>query len=196
MTIFSESELRTLYLKKGRSVKDIAKLFGCSAHKVKYWMEGYHIPTRSISEAIYLKNNPDGDPFKFVPPKNIVDAKLFGLGIGLYWGEGTKADKASVRLGNTDPKLLKDFIRFLTKFFQVEVPDFHFGLQLFNDIDPKRAMDFWSKTLRINKRQFYKTIVTKSVSQGTYKKKAQYGVLTVYYHNKKLRDLLLSLVPM
>jgi hypothetical protein len=113
----------------------------------------------------------------------------------LYWGEGTKADRGSVRLGNSDPGIIKKFMEFLIEIFNVKREDFKFGLQLFNDINKQEAMDFWTKSLRINERQFYKVTVSPSVSQGTYRKKARYGVLTVYYHNKKLRDLLVGLLP-
>mgnify|MGYP001574487557 CR=1 FL=1 len=194
--LISKEFLIDLYLKKGRSIKDIARVFGCSNHKVRYWMERYLIITRSISEAIYLKNNPDGDPFVFKNPVTLHEALLFGYGMGLYWGEGTKADKTSVRLGNTDPVLILKFVEFLVKCFGVALSDFKFGLQLFNDVSEQEALDFWVKSLKIKKSQFYKVVRTISGSIGTYRKKSRYGVLTVYYHNKKLRDLLVSFLPM
>jgi hypothetical protein len=118
------------------------------------------------------------------------------MGIGLYWGEGTKANKASIRLGNTDPKLLNTFIQFLVRFFNVKKSDMKFGLQIFTDIDTQEAMDFWTRTLKIQKSQFNKVIVTPSGSIGTYKKKSAYGVLTVMYHNSKLRNAVVRLLPL
>lgn len=194
--MIDEYLLRDLYLQKGFSVKDIAIKLKCSVHKVTYWMLKAGIEPRSISEAIYLMNNRNGDPFKFASPETLEDAELLGFGLGLYWGEGTKADKVSVRLGNTDPELIRKFIEFLVKIFQVKKEDCHFGLQLFTDIEPARAMDFWLKKLKINKAQFYKPTISPSQSKGTYRRKSEYGVLTVYYHNKKLRDLIVSMLPM
>ena len=190
-----KSRLEDLYLRKGKSMQEIANLFGCSLHRVNYWMNKYSIKVRSISDAIYLRNNPNGDPFIFSKPSNPRTCELYGFGLGLYWGEGTKADKGSVRLGNSDPGIIKKFMEFLIIIFGVKREDFKFGLQLFSDINKQEAMDFWTKSLRINERQFYKITVSPSVSQGTYRKKAKYGVLTVYYHNKKLRNLLVSLLP-
>lgn len=46
-------------------------------------------PKRSISDAIYAKRNPGGDPFTVVSPSIVSDAFLFGLGTGIYWGEGS-----------------------------------------------------------------------------------------------------------
>ena len=176
-------------------MQEIAYFLGCSLHKVAYWMEKHHIKTRTRSDATYLKRNPNGDPFRFIPLRDSREAQLFGLGLGLYWGEGTKANKNSVRLGNTDPHLIKRFMDFLIRFFSIKKDDLYFGIQIFTDINPKQAMDFWVKELKIKSSQFNKPIVTKSGSIGTYRKKSEYGVVTVMYHNKKLRDLLISLLP-
>ncbi|MDP7477072.1 MAG: hypothetical protein QF442_01345 [Candidatus Peribacteraceae bacterium] len=187
--------LERLYVREGKSMKVIAMELQCSVHKVQYWMDKHKIARRSIADAIYQWHNPDGDPFVFTPPKSADDYQLYGLGIGLYWGEGTKANKVAVRLGNTDPELLKYFIRFLERFFAVRRSDMHFGLQIFTDIDEQKALDFWQKRLKIGSHQFYKVTRTISGSMGTYRRKSQYGVLTVYYNNRKLRDLLVSMLP-
>ncbi len=76
-------------------------------------MDRRHIQRRPRSDAAYQKKHPKGDPFKFRPVINMEDAWLQGLGIGFYWGEGNKANKWSVRLGNTDPVLVNYFITFL-----------------------------------------------------------------------------------
>ncbi|MBU0458100.1 helix-turn-helix domain-containing protein [Patescibacteria group bacterium] len=184
--------LEKLYAKEGKSMQEIANKLGCSVHKVQYWMKQYNIKSRSISDAIYQWHNPDGDPFMFKKPRTSKEQMLYGLGLGLYWGEGTKASKHSVRLGNTDPDLIKIFMDFLIILYGVKRKDFRFGLQIFTDIDEEKALDFWTKKLRIPREQFGKVIVTKSGSIGTYRKKSQFGVVTLHYHNKKLRDLLLN----
>ncbi|MSR67202.1 hypothetical protein EXS65_00010 [Candidatus Peribacteria bacterium] len=191
-TPIDEQLLRRLYIEKEQSMKQIADRCHCSLHKVEYWMNNYGIPRRSISDGVYRRYHPNGDPFVFDPPRTFADWKLFGMGIGLYWGEGTKANKYSVRLGNTDPELLRTFLEFLVRFFRIKKVDCRFGLQVFTDMEPTKVLDFWSKKLKIPKRQFYKLTVTRSGSLGTYRKKSQYGVVTIYYHNRKLRDLLVS----
>lgn len=191
-----EDLVRSLYLERGKSMKDIALYLDCSVHKVSYAMERCGINARSRGEAMYVKRNPEGDPFAFKEPATVEEGILFGMGLGLYWGEGTKADKVSLRLGNTDPNLIEKFVEFLETIFAIRREHLRFGLQIFTDIDPAVAMDFWAKTIKINKHQFYKVTVTKSRGRGTCRKKVPYGVLTVYYHNKKLRDLLVSKLPL
>jgi hypothetical protein len=193
MPFLTKDRLIQLY-SSGLSMMDIAKIHKVSPHKVTYWMEKYAIDRRSRSDATYVKKHPHGDPFKLQLPSTPEDILLFGMGLGLYWGEGTKANKTSVRLGNTDPQLIKTFIIFLIEIFDVKKDDLRFGLQIFTDISSSEAMKYWINALQIKKKQFYKTIITKSGSLGTYRKKSQYGVLTVYYLNKKLKDLLTDLL--
>ncbi len=192
----SYQKLYNLYIKNRKSVSEIGSRLGCSQGKINYWLSRYKIKKRDISEAIYIKHNPKGDPFSFKGPKNIKEAILFGLGIGLYWGEGTKANKTTVRLGNSDPILLKTFIRFLIKFFRIKKEDLKFHLHIFTDIDTGKATKFWIDELDIKKEQFYKPTMTQTGKLGTYRKKSEYGVLTVYYGNIKLKKVLMNLLPM
>lgn len=189
-----KSALEKMYLREGKSMKTIAEELHCSVHRVQYWLQKFNIQRRSISEAIYQWHNPNGDPFLYSPPRTSKDHILFGMGIGLYWGEGTKADQNTVRLGNTDPALLKNFLAFLERFFQIRRQDCRFGLQIFTDINQNEALDFWIKQLKISKSQFYKVTTTVSGSIGTYRQKSRYGVLTIYYNNKKLRNLLVKIL--
>jgi hypothetical protein len=193
--MISKSQLETYYLKEGLSMQEIASLLECSVNKVVYWMDKHQIKRRSISDAVYQKHNPGGDPFEIQPIRNVTDAKLLGIGIGLYWGEGNKANQYSIRLGNTDPELIKTFIRFLVELFGVDKNKLRFGLQLFSDTKPEEALEFWVKQLGVKTSQFYKITVTISGSIGTYRHKSKNGVLTVYYHNKKLRDIIVGILP-
>lgn len=125
----------------------------------------------------------------------MADAELMGMGLGLYWGEGDKANTYSLRLGNTDVNLIKTYIKFLTTLFGVRKNELKFGLQLFSDTKPEIALKYWTKELSVSVSQFYKITVTISGSLGTYRKKSKYGVITVYFHNKKLRDIIVNMLP-
>ena len=76
------------------------------------------------------------------------------------------------------------------------MPDkLRFGLQIFSDTDPEIALDYWAKIIGFSKKQFLpKVVVTPSRGVGSYRKKSEYGVLTVYFHNKKLKNLLMSML--
>lgn len=190
----TEEYLKTEYSKKGKSVKQIAQEMGLSESGINYWLSKYKIKKRSISEAVYLKSNPKGDPFTFREPSNNYEWFLLGMGLGLYWGEGNKANKNSVRLGNSDPALIKKFIEFLIKIYHIDKNKLRFGLQLFSDVDEEEALNFWAKYLKISRNNFYKVIVTESGKIGSYRVKNKYGVLTLYFSNTKLRDTIVTAI--
>lgn len=193
--LLPKEKLNRLYNREKKSVPIIAKELGCSEHKVNYWLGKHNILKRSISDAIYLKHNPDGDPFKFTPPQNLEDERLFGIGIGLYWGEGNKANRNQVKLGNSDPELLKVFIRFLVKFFNIDKNDLRFHLHVFTDISLPKAKRYWIKELDIKENQIYKPHITQTGKLGTYRQRSRYGVITIHYLNTKLRNLIVGLIP-
>jgi hypothetical protein len=193
--MLARKELLRLYVVKGLSVSAIAKRIGCSQHKVNYWLAKSGIPKRSISDALYKRWNPKGDPFSIRQPQSIQEAILYGIGIGLYWGEGTKASKTSVRLGNSNPALIRTFVTFLVRFYRIDSRRLRFGLQVFGDMRPETALRYWMKYLRVPRSQFYPSIVvTPHRGIGNYRQKTKYGVVTIYFNNRKLRDILCNAI--
>lgn len=193
--MIAEEVLLNLYNVNKFSMQEIAIKLGHSSHKVCYWMDKYGIKRRTISDAVYTRSNPLGDPFRVVPIKTQEQARLMGMGLGLYWGEGNKANIYSVRLGNTDPELIKTFILFLEELFAIDTSKLRFSLQIFSDTTPETAISYWQSKIGFSMKQLGKVIVTKSGSIGTYRNKNMFGVMTVYFHNKKLRDIIVGLLP-
>ena len=191
--MLQKTELEELY-KTGLSMMEIADELGISYYKVRYWMEKHGAPRRTWSQATYLKRNPNGDPFCIKTRLSKEEAELRGMGLGLYWGEGNKANKTSVRLTNSDPALHNRFIEFLTVICGVEKDMLKFSLQVFDDMDVEETEIYWQSELGVRPEQFYKSTVTPSRGEGIYRKKTQYGVLTLYCHNKKLRDILVNML--
>jgi len=189
--MITRESLVLLYCKKGLSVPAIASRLHCSEHKVNYWLSKFNITKRSISDALYKKWNPHGDPFSVRRPKTVEEGILYGLGVGLYWGEGTKASKSSIKLGNTDPELMRMFVKFLVVFYAIDRKRLRFALQVFGDMDVEASVRYWVRALSVSRKQFYrKIIVTPHRGIGNYRKKTKYGVLTVYFNNTKLCDIL------
>lgn len=190
--MISKDVLEEFYVHKKLSMLEISRKINCSATKVSYWMRYHNLKRRSISEGVYVRHNPHGDPFSFRLPVTEKEHYLYGLGLGLYWGEGTKANKYSVRLGNTDPKMTLVFISFLEIFFGISRKDLRYGIQVFSTMKAEDVLVFWMKELKASKDQFMKVIITPARGKGSYGRKIEHGVLTVYYHNKKMRDILIA----
>lgn len=172
---------------------EIATKIGRSNSGIKYLMDKYNIPRRSWSEATYVKRNPEGNPFKIKQILNKRETLLKGLGLGLYWGEGDKSsNNTSVRLSNTDPYLLKKFKEFLVKIYRVQKRKFGYSLLMFNDGNKEEAIKFWVSHFKIKREQLGKIITIPPQGKGTYKKKSQFGVLTLTVTNKKLKEKILE----
>ncbi len=187
-----KNKLERLY-RSGLSMKEISDKTGWNYHPVTYWMINYNIPRRSRSEATYIKRNPNGDPFKIKTKLSRKESELKALGLGIYWGEGDKSPyNTSVRLGNTDPFLIKKFREFLRKIYRAKEEKFCYGLILFNDIKESKAVSFWKKHLEIKRKQLGKITIIPPQGKGTYRKKSEYGVLTISFTNKKLKEQILG----
>lgn len=187
--MITKSYLITTYIDRNLSMSEIAAELDCSVHKVEYWMKKHNIQRRNRSDATYIKSNPNGDPFKIKRNLTPEELQLKGLGIGIYWGEGNKKNLHSVRVGNTDPGLILTFVKFLRDICGVNEEKIVYGLQLFTDVDEKAALNYWMSKLNVQRSQIMPTISRISSGRiGSYKSKNQYGVITVYVNNVKLRN--------
>jgi len=156
---------------------------------VVYWMQKHQISRRSQSEATYVKRNIHGDPFRVKFFEGQEDLKLFHLGIGLYLGEGDKRNKGHVKLANTDPKILKIFLMFLRDICGVRESKIKAELNVFDDVDVNKAIDFWLKSTGITRNQL-RNIQVREGKRGSYKHKSQYGTLSIYVCNTKLKKII------
>src|SRR3989344_4515262 len=109
---------------------------------------------------------------------------LFLAGLFLYWGEGTKASNCSTVLTNTNPAMLKFFIKWL-ELFNVKRKNLKVKLHLYSDMNVKESLDFWSKELKIPTSQFQKPYIKKtSLKSLTYKNGFGKGTCSVIFNNR------------
>jgi len=111
---------------------------------------------------------------------------LFIAGIMLYWGEGdNKLENSYVRLGNTNPNMMRLFRRFLVEICQIPEEKLRAGMILYPDLNESVSKDFWSKATGIPKNQFYKT----QYIQGRHpSKRLSNGILQITHCNRQLKE--------
>ncbi|MEK7573897.1 MAG: hypothetical protein AAB531_05765 [Patescibacteria group bacterium] len=108
----------------------------------------------------------------------------------MYICEGTKlrTDNRnrkvhSVEFTNTDPRVIKLFLEFLRKIINAEEQRIKAELFIYPDHDEEGLIEFWSKSTKIPKERFNKTIRLK---QKNYKFKPNpLGTFKIRYHHKK-----------
>ena len=153
-------------------------------------MNKHGIKRRSRSEAIYYKHNPNGDPFKIKKQLVLEQERLKALALGLYCGEGSQSSPISVRLTNSDPELIRTFVRFLKDICGVDPQKIRLWLTIHTDTSTQEAQNYWSAQLNTPASQFSKTAVIKYRGNGNHKNKSLYGTATVCVHNMKLRQII------
>ena len=168
--MIDKSTLERLYLKKHKSMAEIAESLECSIHKISYWMNKHKITRRSQSLATYYKQNPSGHPFNIKKHLTKEETQLKHLVLGLYWGEGRKTSKRALSISNSDPHLLKHFQNFLLNIYQVNPNKIKYYLQTFNDNDIRKSVNFWSSKLGINSSKISCSNPIPSQGKGSYKR--------------------------
>lgn len=109
-------------------------------------------------------------------------------GVMLYWGEGSKKGN-SVALANSDPLMVSVFMKFLRDICGIDNERVRATIHYYGDHDPRELLSYWSRITRIPAAQFYKPFLHAD-TKGTYKKKSQYGTISVQYSDKKLLQLI------
>ena len=104
---------------------------------------------------------------------------LFIGGFFLYWAEGGKTKMGSLSLGNTDPSMLKVFIKWLG-LLGISQSDVKVKLHLYKDMNKNREINFWQKELGVSKHQFIKPYIKDSLLSGlTYKSGFGHGTCNI-----------------
>lgn len=115
------------------------------------------------------------------------DRELLLVGTALYWGEGHKAVKGTVGMANSDPAVIKLFIRWLNKCFGVPISKMRIGLNIHEDMDQQEIEEYWRQATKFCNEQFQKTQVARNTVAGLKKKQAYRGTATILVHNANLQ---------
>jgi transcriptional regulator with XRE-family HTH domain len=181
---------------KGYSISEISKYTGKSKSIVSKYIQGVSVlpqyisilkkkqgGSKSRSDNLWLTSNKKAQQII----KKLTSRDKLILLIGTYWGEGTKRE---LNIINSDPILLKAFIDF-SKEIGVSKSRIKASVRVYNDIDQKKAINYWSDILGLDKKQFFKV----EVIDGRKKGKLEFGMcrLRVEKSSKEFK-LLMSLI--
>lgn len=86
---------------------------------------------------------------------NLNNHNLWLSGVMLYWAEGTKEKEHAVGTGvafnNSDPRMIKLFLKWLKECIGIPDESIKFEIYLHATTNPEKALDFWSKIVNCNK---------------------------------------------
>ncbi len=189
--------------RKGFSYNQIRRLVNVSKSTLSNWLSGMPLSHDQI-QLLRGKNPKRIEKFretmkrKRIAEENVVFEevkKQYGslsrrerilAGLYLYWGEGTKSAPCTVAVANTDPDVLKFFLRWLNE-FGVKNNQVSVVLHLYKDMDYDVERVFWSKYLKVPQSCFKKPYIKDSkLSDLTYKNGFGHGTCNVRYFKKDL----------
>lgn len=120
--------------------------------------------------------------------KLLTHRELELAGLFLYWGEGAKRMNGPIALNNTDPKVLKFTLYWLIYGLQIPKEKIKVFVHLYNDMDIKESVKFWSEELKIPKTQFAKPYIKTSKRANLTHKGFGHGTCGLVVSNIHLKE--------
>ncbi|MBI4992164.1 MAG: hypothetical protein HZB99_03020 [Candidatus Harrisonbacteria bacterium] len=189
--------------KKGYSLNEITDKLKVAKSSVSLWVRGLSISDlarrrlylrgvtgRLRAAEVKLKEVNRKDEFYLMRGRKIV-ADLPAnknyqkiLCAMIYWCEGVKSVEYGMCFMNSDPKLIKLFLKLLRENFEIREERFKALLHLhkYHNIDKEVA--FWSEITHINKQQFLKTYIKENTGKRV--RDNYRGCLSVRYYSADL----------
>jgi len=194
------------FRKKGLSIKEIQKRLGVSRSSVSLWVRDIKLSKKQF-EKLYLNKRTGALKGSVVAAMNKVKKReeltqklmkegmkevgrlskrdKFVIGIAMYFAEGDKTDK-HVGFSNSNPQSVKFMMDWLREFCKVPETRFRGSLYLHDNLNEKKAKQFWSKLTKIPLSQFTKTYIVKNNPRRLKKTKHPYGIFRVRISNANL----------
>jgi hypothetical protein len=148
----------------GWTVPEIADHLGVARSSVSLWVRDVPYvprrprPPRSTPNRLQLAKRAEIEQLKawgVAQVGEVTDRDLLIAGAMLYAAEGAKRDGA-VAVANTDPRMLRLFVQWLRRFFEIDEARLRVHLYLHDGLDLEAANSFWADTLGIPVAQFTK----------------------------------------
>lgn len=167
-----------LLRRKGKSYNDIVEILGISKSTLSLWLRNIKMPmtikkkfwnkTRNTWARNITKFNKErskiaiqkAEQIQNLAIKNIkrVSKKeLLLIGSALYWAEGFKKSRWEVVFSNSDPLMIKLIMRFFREICKIKEIKFHATVQIHPNTTSQKSINYWSKIVKIPKKQFRKT---------------------------------------
>jgi hypothetical protein len=106
---------------------------------------------------------------------------LFMLGIGLYWGEGYKRGNNEFGFTNSDPEMIKIYLKILRDVYNIQDEQLVLKINI-NMMFIESQLDierYWRSVTQINKEQFTKTTVIQSKLNKKYNIEGYKGTIRI-----------------
>ena len=200
MALYKEKSKAIQLRKKGYSYSQIKEKLGIGKGTLSGWLAEYPLSEKRIREL--RDNNPQRIEryintmrkkreakfsIEFERAKRdigkITNRELSIVGFFIYWAEGGKTMRNTATFSNTDPSMLKVYLKWL-EILKISKDKLKIKLHLYKDMDKDIEISFWSRELGIPRSRFNKTLVKDSkMSDLSYKKSFGHGTCNIILHD-------------
>lgn len=182
-------KLKKLY-SSGLSMREVGRKLNTSVWSICSIMKRKGIKRRTSSETNKIQFY--SSPLSFTPKKNLTqrEQQLKIAGLMLYWAEGAKKLPDKVDFANSDPLMIKVFIKFLRQIYQVNESRIRCLVYCYPSHDINYLHTYWSTIVKIPSSQFNRPYIRQD--GGNIRDKMKHGLLHVAYSDKRLLQLILK----
>ena len=192
--------------KRGYSLKEISSRFHVAKSTASLWVEDIALDAKAEKRLLGIIKRG-----QFISAKNrraktrVLEQRYFDEALEeirsnpnheknvcamIYWCEGAKDPKNGVVFTNSDPSLVKTFLKLLRTSFLLDENRFHPCIHLHSYHSPRKQLDFWAKITDINKRQFIKPYLKSNTGKRI--RSGYQGCISVRYRDSDLARRLLA----
>ncbi|GMX58934.1 MAG: hypothetical protein MCSN_5880 [Candidatus Microsyncoccus archaeolyticus] len=192
--------------KKGMSYGQIKNVLKISKSTLSIWLKDYPLSKERIKELrdcneqrieryrdtmrkkreLRLDNFYRQEKTKIFP---LSRKELYLAGLFLYWGEGSKNNEARLAISNTDPAIIKFFIFWLEKYWNISKDKLKVQLHLYVDMNISEEIIFWSKELKISEIQFIRPYIKQnSIKRINHKGSFGHGTCNLVLGDARLSE--------
>lgn len=201
---------RAIELRKlGKTYSEIRRELKLSKSTLSDWLSKYPLTTVQLELLKKtIKNNKDIAREKYIitmrsrreerlrktyktQKNNILPLskkELLIAGLFLYWGEGQKRLPGYIGISNTNPKIIKFALYWLTRSLAIPKKKIRIQLHLYNDMNIDKEIEYWSEELKIDKNQFNNPYIKLSTRESLTYKSYGHGTCTLIVNNILLKE--------
>lgn len=189
--------------KTGASIREIAKKLNANKSTVSFWCRDIILSEsqlkllserqlneskKALSRHAELKRKRRLEKTGFLAnlgKKQVGDTNkrdLFISGLSLYWAEGYKKGNDELGFTNSDPRMIKVFIKWLREVYKIPSDNLIFRLSINNNHHDreKEVIRFWLDICGVKAEQFTKTSFIHSISKKIYSNREfHFGTLRI-----------------
>jgi len=195
--------------KQGLSYSQIKQTLRVAKSTLSNWLKNYPLPPERIKELRIhshqqvercreTKRRKKEARLKITYQKQkrrlfpLTRRELYLGGLFLYWAEGGKTSQWSLSVSNSDPSIVRFFIKWVTDLLGAPKDKIKIHLHLYKDMDIQKETAFWTESLDIPRNNFMKPYIkTSSSTRINHKGGFGHGTCNARINNVRMSEQVL-----